>query len=268
MQSCLPGPTSCGPASSIRRRIFRWYIFLLTVVTVVIALATAWPRLKPTTYDENLNLPSWDALSTQLKTTPQRQRIPGYEREQFGSGWGRKGVCTTREAALLSAATTYHSPRAEDYSDTQYAQPTPQPAPQRTGKLPEPTDLAACTIVDTQIWDEYAGTPIPITDSPREIDIDHIFPLSAAWDLGAHSWDHEQRRKFANDGRNLVPTDASANREKSDSLPAAWMPSDDSAHCWYARRVAFVAVLYDLKIPEVDARKMTEACTLFSLLGR
>ena len=96
MQSYLPGPTS-----GIQRRIFRWYIFLLTIVTVVIALATAWPRLKPTTYDENLNLPSWDALSTQLKTTPQRQRIPGYEREQFGSGWGRKGVCSLLQPPII-----------------------------------------------------------------------------------------------------------------------------------------------------------------------
>lgn len=262
MHSCTPGPTSC-----IRRRIFRWYILLLTVVTVGIALVAAWPRLKPTTYDENLNLPSWDVLSTQLKTTPQRQRIPGYEREKFGNGWGRKGVCTTREAALLSAAITHASPDTEDYSNTHDALPAPQPVRQRTGKLPEPTDLAACKIFDTQIWDEYAGTLLLITDSPRDIDIDHIFPLSAAWDLGAHSWDHQQRRKFANDGRNLVPTDAGANREKSDSLPADWMPSDGSAHCWYARRVAFVAVLYDLMIPEVDAQKMNEACTLFSLLG-
>ena len=31
------------------------------------------------------------------------------------------------------------------------------------------------------------------------LDIDHLVPLSEAWDSGAYSWTADQRRQFAND---------------------------------------------------------------------
>lgn len=168
--------------------LFRGYLYLLCIATICAAIFTVWPRLFPTTYDGKNTIPTWGELEPQLITTPQRQKIPGYKRERFGRGWGNQGVCSTRESVLLAGATN-----------------SPQ--------LPAPVTQEACEIANIEIWDEYAGESITIAESAQHVDIDHIFPLSAAWDLGAHSWTEERRKEFANDGRNLVATASSANRE-------------------------------------------------------
>lgn len=217
--------------------LFRGYLYLLCIATIYAAIFTLWPRLFPTTYDGKNTIPTWGELEPQLITTPQRQKIPGYKRERFGRGWGNQGVCSTRESVLLAGATN-----------------SPQ--------LPAPVTQEACEIANIEIWDEYAGESITIAESAQHVDIDHIFPLSAAWDLGAHSWTEERRKEFANDGRNLVATASSANREKSDALPAQWMPSDTSAHCWYARRIAVVAASYQLPLPQQDLQQMRASCRL------
>lgn len=58
--------------------------------------------------------------------------------------------------------------------------------------------------------DEYTAGSI----EPSATDIDHIFPLAAAWDLGAHAWDDAKRQEFANDWQfNLALTASNVNRE-------------------------------------------------------
>ena len=37
------------------------------------------------------------------------------------------------------------------------------------------------------------------TGSGRGFDIDHLVPLKEAWESGAHSWDPQERERFAND---------------------------------------------------------------------
>ncbi|MDC7088595.1 HNH endonuclease family protein [Corynebacterium pseudodiphtheriticum] len=248
-----PGKPSAksGRSHSVGTLIYRAFLLLLSIATITALVMDAWSKLNPTTYDNTLMLPEWQELENQLITTPQRQKIPGYERDRFGRGWGQQGACSTREAVLLASNM---QPRSEEYIH-------------HSNELPQPTKPESCKIKNIEIWDEYAGGSISIIDSARHVDIDHIFPLSAAWDLGAHSWEQTRRQDFANDYRNLVPTDASANREKSDSLPNEWMPSDVSAHCWYARRVAYIAVLYELSIPEPDVKRMNKACRLFGLFA-
>ena len=49
------------------------------------------------------------------------------------------------------------------------------------------------------VTDPYTGNPLELTG---EVEIDHVFPLSAAWDLGAHGWEPGRREAFANDPRN------------------------------------------------------------------
>ena len=100
-----------------------------------------------------------------------------------------------------------------------------------------------------------------------EVEIDHVFPLSAAWDLGAHSWDDARRLAFANDPRNLVAVHRSVNQQKSDQLPAQWLPPDPAARCWYVQRLAEVAAVYGLALPGEDARVMRAQCRSGVSLG-
>lgn len=104
--------------------------------------------------------------------------------------------------------------------------------------------------------DLYSGHQLDRSDA----EVDHIFPLSAAWDLGAHSWPATQRFKFANDPINLVLVSRAENQEKSDQLPSEWLPSDRSAQCWYVERLFHVALAYDLPLPEEDVKVSQNQC--------
>lgn len=107
--------------------------------------------------------------------------------------------------------------------------------------------------------DEYTGKP----DEAEHMDIDHIYPLAAAWDMGAWSWKVQQRIRFANDvERNLVATDSSLNRDKSDSTPGDWLPPEPASPCYYVRRFLSVAVTYGLAVSADDAAAARQACTI------
>lgn len=105
--------------------------------------------------------------------------------------------------------------------------------------------------------DEYTGRPTEDT----AMDIDHIYPLAAAWDMGAWSWSTARRVRFANDVElNLVATESAVNREKSDSTPGEWMPPFPANQCGYALRFVRVAVEYQLAITEADEIRARRAC--------
>lgn len=198
----------------------RLFLFVLTLVTLVAAI-THLPLL-PSTPNAGLSA---------VETVPQRARVLGYERSEFGAGWASAGACTVREAALITL-------------------------------IDDSVLSTSCSVSGGQFIDPYTGEALSADDS---IEIDHIFPLSAAWDLGAHSWTPQQRLHFANDPINLLATEASANRAKSDDLPATWMPPQHSNHCWYATRLSEVAAHYQLPLPAEDAAAMAQACRSWSL---
>lgn len=107
--------------------------------------------------------------------------------------------------------------------------------------------------------DEYSGEALVASD----IEIDHVVPLAAAWDMGAWAWDAGTRRRFANDAeRNLVATAAEINRDKSDSTLAEWMPPDRSGHCSYAARFLEVSARYHLAVAQADATIARRVCRL------
>ncbi|MHA2788691.1 HNH endonuclease family protein [Corynebacterium sp. S7] len=159
---------------------------------------------------------------------PQRLTVIGYERSEFGAGWstGRSG-CTTREELLAQA-----------YS------------------------VASCSSINkaeaeaTRVIDPYTGEPLDIGD----VEIDHVFPLSAAWDMGAFAWDDAERKKFANDPRNLIVTSRKANQSKSDQLPSQWLPLDASYRCDYVTRITQVAAYYGLALSVDDRTAMKKQC--------
>lgn len=167
---------------------------------------------------------------------PPRATVLGYSREEFGEGWATlDDACTTRTAAMAQAF--------------------------RSGTCRTPHrqwDVSPIT-------DPYTGHPLV----PADVEIDHLVPLAAAWDLGAHAWTPQRRRDFANDPRNLVVTSSAANQAKSDQLPSEWLPPQRRARCAYARRLAAVAAEYGLALPAPDLRAARRACSgVAGLAGR
>ena len=110
------------------------------------------------------------------------------------------------------------------------------------------------------MYDPYARAP-----APDRVEVDHVFPLSAAWDLGASTWPQDRKLAFANDPLNLVATAGALNQAKSDSLPADWLPPAD--RCDYSRRLAAVARKYDLPLPTRDYEAMRHHCR-FDFISR
>ena len=164
----------------------------------------------------------------EVDTVAARPNAAGYNRDDFGI-WQPHGACSTREAILESQA-----------SDP----------------------LHDCHARSGTVYDPYSGTTIPAT-SP--IEIDHIFPLSAAYDMGASEWDRETKVRFGNYPLNLVATSRKLNQEKSDALPAEWLPPTN--RCEYSRRLADIARKYSLPLPSADVRAMQRQCRIALLTG-
>ncbi len=109
---------------------------------------------------------------------------------------------------------------------------------------------------------EQAGPDDPYSGAPLEEDaeVDHILPLSAAWDLGAHAWTPAQRIRFANDPNNLILVSREQNQEKSDQLPSQWLPKKREVRCWYVEKLSFIAFDYQLPLPEADIATAKRQC--------
>lgn len=166
------------------------------------------------------------ATLPRIRSVAQRATVLGYEREQFGPGWAHHaGGCTTRDLALRNALMGANT----------------------------------CPVTSGVGTDPYSGKTIGVTEG-EDIELDHVYPLRAAWDMGAYAWTAQQRVKFANDPRNLIVASKTQNQAKSDALPSEWMPPATTARCWYARRVAEVAAAWQLPLAENDLGTMHNAC--------
>ncbi|MDR1999496.1 MAG: HNH endonuclease family protein [Frankiaceae bacterium] len=176
-----------------------------------------------------------------LSVVAARPHVSGYQRacgpEQgctFGNGWmpsGQGAGCTTRDLVLAS-----------QLSKIKYA------------------NGSRCHVVAGALADPYTGTKIQLTPaSPGAVQIDHIFPLAAAFDLGAAKWPQSQRNQFAQDLDELVAVSGSANAAKGDSTPGEWMPAAVSYRCSYAARYVAVAAKYSLSITKADEAALSAA---------
>lgn len=160
-----------------------------------------------------------------------RHSVLGYDRKEFFGDWGTlRSGCSTREAIMADA----------------WAQET-------------------CTIPYRQ-WDQAALVDVtdPYTGEvldPADVEVDHIIPLRAAWDLGAYTWPEDKRTAFANDPINLVVTSRAANQAKSDMLPSEWLPPDKRVRCAYGERIVSVARKYEIALPPADVRAIRRQCS-------
>lgn len=104
-----------------------------------------------------------------------------------------------------------------------------------------------CKVKKGTYADPYTGKTINFDSSTGGgggIDIDHIVPLSLAWQTGASTWDDAKRLQYANDPLNLLSADSSENRKKGDKDASQYLPPNASFHCEYVARQVAVRAKY------------------------
>lgn len=111
-----------------------------------------------------------------------------------------------------------------------------------------------CVVIAGVLADPYTGHTIEFRKSDAvAVQIDHVYPLKAAWDMGAHGWTPARRHRFANDvAVELIAVDGDANQRKSDGTPQDWIPQSPAYRCYYAAKYLTVAVRYSLPITAAD----------------
>ncbi len=164
----------------------------------------------------------------------------GYDRDEFGYAWmdtadgvplARNG-CDTRNDLLK-----------RDGQNLRF----------RTG--------SDCVVVTMKLHDPYTGKDIAWKKAKAaEVQIDHVVPLSYAWQMGAARWDRQKRQRLANDVLNLLPVWGPTNSAKRDSGPASWLPPSKAIRCSYSVRFAQVALKYELSVTAADKDMMLQQC--------
>ncbi|WP_461164047.1 HNH endonuclease family protein [Arthrobacter sp. R4-81] len=182
------------------------------------------------------------AALEQLATIPVKGRAPktGYSREEFGAAWADvdHNGCDTRNDIL-----------ARDLEGETFKPGTHN-----------------CIVLTGKLADKYTGATISFVrgaNTSSEVQIDHIIPLSLAWQTGAQQISEEQRRQFANDPLNLMAADGTANMSKGDKDAASWLPGNKTFRCEYVGRQTAVKAKYQLWVtqPERDAiARILTAC--------
>ncbi|MCM2430958.1 HNH endonuclease family protein [Streptomyces sp. RKAG337] len=184
------------------------------------------------------------AALDELDNLPVKGRAPktGYSREEFGTAWSDEGTvalarnsCPTRDDVLARDLT--HVVRKD-----------------------------GCTVLTGVLHDPYTGGTISFKRGVKTslaVQIDHIVPLSLAWQTGAQQLTAAQRLNLANDPENLVAVDGPTNGAKSDADAATWLPPNKPIRCGYAVRQIEVKAKYQLWVtpPEKDAlRRVLNSC--------
>lgn len=160
-----------------------------------------------------------------LESIPVKGRAPktGYSRDEFGPAWAdvdRNG-CDTRNDIL-----------ARDLTSEAFKPGTNN-----------------CVVTAGTLADKYTGKTINFVrgqDTSSEVQIDHIVPLSDAWQKGAQQLSAEQRKELANDPLNLMAADGPTNSAKGDKDAATWLPPNKAFRCAYVARQTAVKARYRL----------------------
>lgn len=221
-----------------------WLVLIATVITCAIAYfgwfgrsddsaAVADPRWGAATQEQITE------LLAQVDVVAARPNVPGYQRScdadkacSFGPAWtddhdglGGHNGCGTRDDILAAQLT-----------DVGYK------------------DAKRCVVVSGELDDPYTGVPGSFQKANASaVQIDHVYPLARAWDMGAAKWSQQRRVDFANDeASNLLAVDGPTNGSKGDSGPGEWLPPNGGFHCRYVVLYLSVAQKYDLPITTAD----------------
>jgi hypothetical protein len=181
-----------------------------------------------------------EALLAAARVISKRPQVPGYERDcspgsacSFGTAWtddtsapdGHNGCDTRNDVLGKTLQDVVFKPGTRD-----------------------------CKVVAGHFTDPYKGVEMDYATEGSQIQIDHLIPLAAAWDLGAAGWTQAERDRFANDTRyELLAVNGGANSSKGDSTPASWLPPNKPFRCEYVVRYLEAAAAYDLPLTKADA---------------
>lgn len=182
-----------------------------------------------------------------VEVVPLRPNVPGYERScspgdgcVFGTAWndatsapsGRNG-CDTRNDVLRR---DLHNVVIDSGTN-------------------------GCVVRRGTLDDPYTGRTIQFErgwGSSLAVQVDHLIPLAAAWDLGAASWPRARREAFANDVEHeLLAVDGPTNEEKSDDTPSDWLPPHRAFRCEYAVRYVLASTHWKLPLTQADHSAIT-----------
>ncbi|ADB30268.1 conserved hypothetical protein [Kribbella flavida DSM 17836] len=179
-----------------------------------------------------------------VRVVAARPDVPGYRRDNFGPSWtddhtgpGGHNGCDTRNDVLAAQLT-----------GVQYRA------------------RSKCVVVaGTLPSDPYTGRRTEFRKAEAsKVQIDHVYPLGRAWDLGAARWPVQRRVDFANDqSLNLLAVDGPTNASKNDDGPGEWLPVNRASRCAYVLRYLQVARKYALPVTKADqdsARTITRSC--------
>jgi hypothetical protein len=112
-----------------------------------------------------------------------------------------------------------------------------------------------CVVMTGTLVDKYTGTTINFVrgqDTSSEIQIDHVVPLSDAWQKGAQQLSADQRQELANDPLNLMAADGPTNSAKGDKDAATWLPLNKAFRCEYVERQNAVKAKYGLWVTRAE----------------
>lgn len=158
-----------------------------------------------------------------------------YDRDHFGQRWAdvdRNGCDTRNDELTAWMSDVVYKPQTRD-----------------------------CVVLQGVLMDPYTGTTISFArgqGTSEAVQIDHLWPLAAAWQRGADRWSDQKRLEFANDPLNLTPVDGPTNQSKSDSGPE-WFPPNLSYRCTYAARLVLVAATYEIELTRADRSALGSA---------
>jgi hypothetical protein len=157
----------------------------------------------------------------------------GYSRDQFGPAWADvdHNGCDTRNDIL-----------ARDLSGETFKPGTHD-----------------CVVLTGALADPYSGTTMQFlrgTATSEDVQIDHVVPLSDAWQKGAQTWDVARRTAFANDPLNLLAVQGTLNMQKGDGDAATWLPPNRAYRCDYVARQVAVKVTYGLWVTQAEKDAM------------
>lgn len=208
---------------------------LLAVVVILILLTTGvalHPEFNQSQMPKSAPQEKNNSALMVLNELAVKGRAPktGYERVQFGDGWGDIDGCDTRNIIL--------------HRD-----------------LKGVTVNERCQVVSGTLNDPYTGKIIQFTrgaDTSDDVQIDHVVALSDAWQKGAQLLSRDQRVAFANDPLELLAVDGPANQQKGDGDAATWLPSNKSFRCQYVARQIAVKKKYSLWITDAEKSAMTK----------
>lgn len=175
--------------------------------------------------------PAVTPAQAKLATVAIKGRAPktGYTRAQFGSAWidTDKNGCDQRNDILKRDLT------GETFQ----------------------AGTKNCVALTGTLADKYTGKTIKFVRGVKTstaVQIDHIIPLSDAWQKGAQKLTAEQRKQLANDPLNLMASDGPTNGAKGDRDAATWLPPNKAFRCEYVTRQTEVKAKYRLWMTQAE----------------